>query len=348
MKILLYGEISGFFNNLSKGLKYLGHDTTVLSFGEGYKKIKGDINLGSKNKNIILSIFEKLRQLFFLIKCKNYDVILFSNVMHLDFYFINLNLLRIISKRNKKIFFLASGQDPVYYKYAKKIFKYSPFHNDINIVESPPYKIISKRSLNLCMKLIKNANAVIPITNEYKSCYEQTNLKNVTKVIEIPFSTSAKESRKKISSNNKSPLVIHGITRRASKGSEYILKALEKLKKDNICSVKIIDKISYKNWIEELDNADILVDQCLTQGYGMNTLLGLKKGLIVLCSYDEKYQLYKNSPVIKIKPNSENIYNALKESINIFYSDKYDPTLYLKNHDPKKIARDYIKVFKSY
>ena len=45
MKILLIGEYSNLHNSLKKGLIELGHEVTLVSFGDGFKNLSSDIRL---------------------------------------------------------------------------------------------------------------------------------------------------------------------------------------------------------------------------------------------------------------------------------------------------------------
>ena len=48
MKILLIGEYSNLHNSLKKGLIDLGHEVTLVSFGDGFKDFSSDIRLSRK------------------------------------------------------------------------------------------------------------------------------------------------------------------------------------------------------------------------------------------------------------------------------------------------------------
>ena len=75
MKILLVGEFSALHKNIKEGLVSLGHDVTIVSTGDGWKKIESDINLGS-NKRGLLAIADKIWKLLILPKkLKGYDVV---------------------------------------------------------------------------------------------------------------------------------------------------------------------------------------------------------------------------------------------------------------------------------
>ena len=100
MKILLLGEFSSLHKYLKEGFQALGHDVTLASSGDGWKKIGGaDIVFPSTSGNF----FQCLKALIFdtwLIsrKFKGYDVVqlinpvIFSlriNRMIFDFYKLN-------------------------------------------------------------------------------------------------------------------------------------------------------------------------------------------------------------------------------------------------------------------
>ncbi|MDX3775805.1 hypothetical protein QE250_16965, partial [Chromatiaceae bacterium AAb-1] len=79
MKILLLGDFSALHKNLKEGLVALGHDVTIASNGDGWKKVDTDINLYYPRKNFL----DHMKYRFFLLKqllsIKGYDVVQLVN-----------------------------------------------------------------------------------------------------------------------------------------------------------------------------------------------------------------------------------------------------------------------------
>ena len=65
MKVLLIGEYSNLHNNLKKGLIDLGHEVTLVSFGDGFKDFSSDIRLSRKKFSNSLSFLKSVFNFIF-------------------------------------------------------------------------------------------------------------------------------------------------------------------------------------------------------------------------------------------------------------------------------------------
>ena len=73
MKILLVGEYSRLHNSLKEGLQALGHQVTLISTGDDFKKFDSDILLNKKynagvSKKIKVGIISSQRHYLYFIK----------------------------------------------------------------------------------------------------------------------------------------------------------------------------------------------------------------------------------------------------------------------------------------
>ena len=83
MKILLIGEYSNVHATLAKGLRWMGHEATVLSNGDFWKNYPRDIDLSRRTGKIGgLAYFTHLYTL--LPRLKGYDVVQLINPMFLE------------------------------------------------------------------------------------------------------------------------------------------------------------------------------------------------------------------------------------------------------------------------
>ena len=81
MKVLLLGEYSGFHNNLKIGLETLGHQVSIAASGDGFKKLKVDIDLGGTLSNNI-GKFKRITYPFLkLNKLLNYDLVQLGDLL---------------------------------------------------------------------------------------------------------------------------------------------------------------------------------------------------------------------------------------------------------------------------
>ena len=117
-------------------------------------------------------------------------------------------------------------------------------------------------------------------------------------------------------------VIYHGMTRKKFKGTDYIIKALNKLEKshgDLVVKIIITEKIPFNSYYKILSKCNILIDQCKSQTYGMNAIIGLGMGKVVLSGAEPKavsvFGFGNNCPVINIIPNVNQIYEVLKNIV---------------------------------
>ena len=150
--------------------------------------------------------------------------------------------------------------------------------------------------------------------------------------------------------NNEIPVIIHAPTDGKIKGTKYVLRAIEKLKKENYkFKFVLLEKISNKEIKKQIENCDIVVDQLLLGWHGIFAIEAMAVGKPTLCHIRE--DLRKRSleiPILSTNPN--NIYDNLKLLIE-------NPELRLelgkkgrqyveKYHDAERVAQKILKTFK--
>lgn len=125
-------------------------------------------------------------------------------------------------------------------------------------------------------------------------------------------------------------------------------------------NINIIERIPLKEFLVEVANSDIVVDQALTYEYGYNALYGMAMGKVVLSGNNSlefnvniklvMHNVIKN-PVIDISPNSEQIYNVLEElilnpeKIKKYGKSSYNYVRLVHNFD--KVASIYANLYMS-
>ena len=310
MNILLLGEFSGFHKNLKEGLIKSGHTVCLISSGDGWKKISGaDYNL---NKYTVAdSLYKKAINLIYpflmLSKYRNYDVVhvinpfLFSNHRFSEF------LIKYIKNNNRSFTMSACGSDPIYVK-KMSLFNYAP------LTKSQQINYYNKKELVRFNFIHNLVDQVIPVMYDYLKGYD--NDSKCGELIPLPINLDNYQYKDNII--NEKFVIYHGITRANFKGSDYIIKALERLKKTHGDLVEIIvtEKLTFSEYQNVLNRCNILIDQCKSQAYGMNAIIGMSMGKVVLSGGEEKaidcFKYNKSHPVINIVPNTDQIYKVLK------------------------------------
>lgn len=115
----------------------------------------------------------------------------------------------------------------------------------------------------------------------------------------------------------KKPIVVHAPSNREVKGTKYILKAVERLKREGIpFKFILVENMSNKKAVEIYKEADILIDQLLAGWYGKLAveLMALGKPVMAyIREGDLKFippQMKRDLPIINTTPYS--IYRVLK------------------------------------
>jgi hypothetical protein len=366
MKILIIGEYSGFGFNLKKGFENIGHDCTIIHEGDGWKNFKSDkdnycfeyktnfkiFNIEIKYSWIIYSLFQSLKFYFFKKKFKNkFDRILIINYefVKLDYEIhlpkFSISDLNRVLKDNGKVYLSACGDDKTYVSYLKTtnnpLSKY--YHKS---------KFLSNRLQRIENKIFQLIDGVIPVMYDYSIAYNTLLMGKIKiyKTIPLPLITPTNIEINKINSKIK---IMYG-KNRPSKGYKYINDAVKKLGVNypNLIEVIKTNKLSYENYIKTLKNTDILIDQCYSHSYGMNAIIGMSMGKIVLSgnTYQNLKEFQVNDiPVINIIPDSEFIYNTLYNLIenpeNLIKVKKSSKKFVDSFHNSSKIAQEYINLF---
>ena len=357
MRILLVGDFSSFHKYLKCGLIELGHDVTLVSSGDGWKKIGGaDIELylpTAKNK-IQKVIYNFTKTYHVATICKDYDVVQFINprIFHPLF---NGFLVKKILRQNKFSSLVSCGNDLALNVAHESGLLYNfmmDYDNSIGEYYSRK-RFWGRLSRKTEKKIINQYNVIIPTSYEYILGYQGR--KNVTSVIPMPVDVDSIEY---IPNKVEDRIVIfHGITREKAKGTMFIRAALEKIKKEFGEAVEIIvdGHMPFDKYVEIMKRANIVIDQCCSYGYGINADIALAQGKVVLSgARREAIEALgvHDCPVFNIEPDENQIYHVLKK---IILNKEKIPELgekgrkYIENvHGCKKIAAEYLKIWKRF
>lgn len=354
MKILLVGEFSGFHLNLKKGLEKLGHEVTLLSSGDGWKKIPTDKKIFSLGiKNPFLKLYYMCIDYKHILFLKGFDVVQFIQPIVFPNYFGYNNLLvNKLIKNNNKSFLVAAGSDSYYWKNYKTKFKYSP-HEDMKNIDNDGkkhlYEMASVKSFNTL--LASKVNGIIPIMYDYQIGYKD--FENLKEVIPLPIDLTEIEYVENIIKDK--VVIFHGLNREGFKGTKHIKDALEKLKKNYPKEVEVVVKghMAYDEYKKLLNKTNIVIDQANSYSYGVNAAISLGMGKIVLSGCEsetlESFNI-ESSPIINILPDSNDIYQKLENLIqnkDSFKSLGQQSRKYVEDlHDNIKVAKKYEEIYK--
>lgn len=342
MKILLVGEYSRLHNSLKEGLQALGHEVTLVSTGDHFKKFPSDILLTRKfDKGFSKKIKVAIYMLFGLditsIQLKN-DFLSYKKQLQ-GFNVVQLinessfaiepkyekKIVSFLKKNNKKLFLLSCGTDHSSVKYAfEKKLRYSIF-NPLFEGKVPEkdfahaLKYLKPNYENLHRFLIENVDGIIASDMDYD--IPLNGKRKYLGLIPNPVNTE-KLAFEKIYSEGKT-IIFHGINRANyfKKGNDYFEKALEKIKKKYPTKIEIVtvESLPYSEYIASYNRAHILLDQVYSYDQGYNALEAMAKGKVVFTGaeteFQKRYNLSEDEVCINAIPDVEYLFQKLEELI---------------------------------
>lgn len=355
MKILLVGEYSTFHKNLRDGLRKKGYIVDLASGKDGWKQLDyADIELYTERNNEgIIGIYKNVLSSYANFKIlRGYDIIQFINPM-IYFPVFNVDLISRILKLNKGslVSLVSVGAD-----YALlKAYRNGEFEYYIEDYESlSPYSARFPRSLFYIYSdkfLLNKCDVIIPGAYEYSVGYKGN--PKVVNPIPMPIDTDNIKYEQNVV--NSKIIFFHGINREKAKGTRFIREALYKIQKEFPEDVDVIidGHMPYSKYVEFLKKANVVIDQCSCYGYGMNALIAMSMGKVVVAgARKEMLDAYgiENSPVIHAQPSVEQLVDAfrfiIKNKNKISEWGKKSREYVERFHDCKVIADKYMNIWK--
>ena len=369
MRIVIIGEYSGFSKSLNKGLRQLGHESFVFSWGDWFKKIEPDnytYLINDRNFSLFGKMIKgssRIRRPISALKLYHFykekfrhdkaDVILVLNVAFLkesNNIFIpkfSNDMLLYMSTSLHNIYMSACGNDYIvnsFLPFCKRTNEFMIYFY-LNNIEKQKEKFDNH---------IKYVKGIIPIAHDYAMAYaHQKKMYGycIYPTIPLPFDVHSVNYQNVVYDKI---VIMHGMNRPYEKGSYIIISALNRIQKDfpNKVDIRIVKNLPLKKYLKVLENANIVVDQCYGCSNGMNTIESLSMGKVVLSGNSKEYhQVYTalENPVIDIEPNSEQIYQAMR---NLVLNPKLITDISKKSrlfaeaiHDCVGVAKKYIEIF---
>jgi len=339
MKILLIGEYNALHYTLKEALSNLGHEVTVVGFGDGFKQRMVDINLKHRHISGFSSFIRKV--IFKLTKIditsiemknqffKNKHIFEGNDVVQL----INENSFGTIPKiekkllfhifdNNKNVFLLSCGTDHVSVKYAMDGgFHYSiltPYLEKKGTRKTflPVLKYLTEEYTELSKFIYKNIKGVIASDLDY-----HIPLLNHEKYLGmVPNPINLKKFEYKEPNFDGKVVIFHGINtdNYYKKGNDIFEEALKIVseKYHEKIEIRTVRSVPYSEYITLFDDAHILLDQVFAYDQGFNALEAMAKGKVVFTGAEkewlEYYNLKEDTIAINALPNAHKIAEKLE------------------------------------
>lgn len=358
MKILLVGEYSGLHNNLKEGLLKLGHEVVIASGGDGFKNLSTDISFRTGKQSKMLRFVDLTNKYIkALPKMKDFDVVQFINPYIFSLVLgINKKMIKYLIQHNKKSFLSVAGDDSVVLQYwqneKNELMRYSwipgkkeddEANGEVNIWD---YELMQEWNLYLAARV----NGIIPIAYEYAQPY--ASFSKIRNTIPIPINTDSIIYHDNIVRDKL--VVFHGLNRRGAKGTKYIEEAFRILKDRYPDELELIieGQLPYQVYVDIMDRANVIVDQVLSYSVGVNALIAMAKGKVVLGGGEveaAKALHYRFCPVINILPDAmqivDQIEHLLKNKDQIASIGLQSRHFVEEHHNYIKVAEQYLDVW---
>lgn len=228
MKILLFGEFSGFFNCLKDGLMALGHEVFLASNGDGRKDYPSDFRWDShrsKNWGKFAPFYNVANVMLHKELLVGYDVVLLICPNLFSRYtWLNRIPYDFLRKHNKKVYLSGAGTDAHMFDYWYNSNTKYRHYMEGYLLNNP--KFILKNNPRLLRwedELMNNIDGYLPIWYEYFEPYKEYSI--CRNVIRIPINPHQFEYKPNIV---KDKVVFYHGSRSECKGTRFIKAAFEK------------------------------------------------------------------------------------------------------------------------
>ncbi|MBE6303918.1 MAG: glycosyltransferase family 4 protein [Bacteroidales bacterium] len=365
MKILLIGEYSNVHWTLAEGLRAAGHKVCVLSNGDFWKNYKRDISLIREEGRSFAGIKYMLKAISLLPQMRGYDIVQLINPMFLELKAKHIvPFYKYLRRNNSKIFLGAMGMDALWVKAGadKKTFRYSDFNiGDRAIDNESTRELINdwsggtdKEHLNYF--IADDCDGIIAGMYEYHTAYKE---RYGNKLTYIPMPMNLDNTTPPVKRKEEKIKFFIGIQKSRSqyKGTDIMMRALLRIKENypDRCEILKAENVPFEEYSRMIEDCDVLLDQLYGYSPGMNALLALAKGKIVVGGAEEEYYELLNEkqlrPMVNVTPDEEDVYKKLEQliltpkSISHMQEDSY--TLVKKHHDYRRVAKMYLDFWNS-
>lgn len=361
MKILLFGEFSGLFTCLKRGLIELGHDVFFVSDGNGFKDYPADFRYDSHKSDR----FGRFRAPYnfanlFLHKSllRGYDVVYIMDPNLISRHVsLNAPIYRYILRNNKKVFLCGAGDTAIMINYwLNTVEKY---HNYVQGIldralkngETPLYLQPELREWE--EELMNSIDGYIPIWYEYAQPFR--NYRSTLPTVRIPITCCDFEYKPNIV--NGKIVFFHGIsTRPLAKGTPIIKEAFAKMEKKygNVAEFHCAGGLPFNDYMNLISRTNVILDDANSYSIAMNGLFSLAKGKIVMGGAEpegnRELGIEGVNPVFNLKPDVDQICNQIEYIIE--NKDKIEQwgldgrRFVEKYHNYLDIAKEYETIFK--
>lgn len=326
MKILMLGDYSNLHACLAKELRKRGHEVTLVSDRGGYMKTEADIEM-RRRPGIFGGISYLYRIMASLPSWSGYDVVQLINPVFFSLKPLKLRMIfDILKKNNRSVFLTLCGNDHFFVKdcVEKDIFRFSEFR--IGKEKTPLVKCNPQRETGWLIPehasytkyLYDTIDGAMSILPEYDISARLHMNPDKILFTNLPIS---------LYSLNPTPMKLDGPIRiligmrgnmEIQKGTARMLDICRSLEEElqGICEVKVVKNLSLADYLDELRNSHIVIDQLYSYSPATNALQTMALGRITASGGQPEYYEYigeSEQPIFCLSPLEDE--NTIKERL---------------------------------
>lgn len=359
MKILLLGEYSGLYTELSRGLRALGHEVFTASTGDGARNYSADFRWDSKFKNGIGAIDSLTRLYANRHLLTGFDVVQVITPMLLSTWKgLNLRLFKFLKENNKKLFISGAGLAYVGFNYwydQKESKYYNYVMGPINACreQGKEFHLLAKnreRQIKEELDIMDLVDGYIAIMYEYVEYYKDHPA--YLGCLPIPIDVSKYEYRPNIVKDGK-VVFFHGKSR-PSKGGKYIMGAFDKLKDKYAKYAEFVAEggLPFDEYVRLLQRTNVVLDDANAYSLGLNSLYSMVQGRVVMGGAEPVADAalgYEYNPALNLKADVDYISNQIEwvlDNKNKLEELGYQSRKLVEDyHECKKVAAKYLELW---
>lgn len=365
LRILLVGDASNFNRTLSLGLRRFGHEAVVASDGSRWMRTGRDIDLSRPMPGKLggLALWLKLKALMASGKLSGYDVVA---VISTNFAALKPVRLRkvfdFLTAHNRGVFVTALGTDTEYVRAltsGQPPLRYSEWK-----VNGQPGPVALSRPgererwlapelAGLCEHIYDSSLGTVSALYEYnrvcqgflppsRLAYGGIPI-DVASIPEVGISPQGQPVRIFLGRHS---------DRMDEKGTGRLYEAARRVadKHPSLCTLDVVENVPYAEYLDRLQQADIVLDQLYSYTPATNALLAMAMGKVVVSGAEPEYYDFIGErelrPIINAVPDDEQLYSTLEAAVldrqRLSQLSAQGRPFVLKHNDVEVVARRFL------
>ena len=329
-----FNNVAGYATRLKKGFESAGVKADV--FVEGAHVFDYSLT-GIKKYNLPKSRWmQRIYTRLFFLKCLfKYDAFLFISTQTFIKGYTDLKILRYFRKRTAMIFTGCDVQQPE--ATFRDDIPFSSCHNCKVEYKKfvgcyPETKKLRTKKIEGLIDIIMNDRAIVGVlSRESFHINQPINIEDFPETIDHP--------------DNPKPVILHAPSNYGYKGTDYLIQAIERLKGEFDFEFRLVNNVSLKTLYQEIEKADLVVDQLIQGWFGMLPLEAMMYEKPVICYLRDDVQKAQPSDNPMINASPATVYEVLRRMLmdtsNWKETGKAGRRYVIKYHEASLIAKQY-------